>query len=98
MAACSVAGVFCGPPNLVRSYGYFELPDSLSVICRFLANLPIRLARQIVGLSGLLLLGRANVTLPLRPALIDALQAPFGRFPGCADRLVAHDHEDRVGV
>src|SRR5208337_3372289 len=55
------------------------LPDG-SIVRRFLANLPIRLPRQVVGLSGLLLLGRANGTLLLRPALINALQAPFGRF------------------
>ena len=76
--------------STIVSLFHSTVPDG-SILRRFLANLPIRPPRQVVGLSGLIVFRRANGTLFLRPALIDALQAPFGRFPGSANRLVAHD-------
>src|SRR5690242_17626371 len=51
-----------------------------------------------VGGIGVIHFGGCNETLLLRPALVDALETPFGAAPGGADRLIVHDDEDRVRV
>src|SRR5215510_12258744 len=61
-------------------------------------NAAINLPRMFVGLRGFVAFLRRNLRRLLAPTLVDGLQAPFGATARGADRLVADDDEDRVGV
>src|SRR5262245_5930739 len=61
-------------------------------------NAAISLPRVFVSLRGLVALLRRNLRRLLAPALVDGFQTPFGAAARGADRLVADDDEDRVGV
>src|SRR6185312_14426045 len=73
-------------------------PPKLLVGLAFLQDLPVRFARMLVGRLGVVHLGGSDKTLLLRPALIDALEAPFGAAAAGADGLPADQDEDRIRV
>src|SRR5262249_13417079 len=58
----------------------------------------ISLPRVFVSLRSLVALFRRDLGRLLAPALVNGFQTPFGAAPRGADRLVANDNEDRIGV
>src|SRR5262249_47937097 len=64
----------------------------------FLQPLTVNFARVLVGLFRVVHFGRRDHALFLRPALIDALEAPLHAAARGADRLAVDDNENRIGV
>ena len=61
-------------------------------------NLSISLSCVFVGGNGILHLIFGNQAFLLRPALVDALETPFGAAARCSDWLFVDGDEDRVRV
>src|SRR5215467_3282732 len=73
---------------------YFDSLINLTLRKDAAVNLP----RMFVSLRGLVALFLRNLRRLLAPALVDGFQTPLGAAPRGADRLVADDDEDRIGV
>jgi SAM-dependent methyltransferase len=62
----------------------------LSIFVTLCQDFPVRVAGDFIGFAGLFLFTLSNGGLFLRPALVDRLQAPLGRFSRSPDRLAAN--------
>ena len=82
------------PKSSVNPVRHFQ--DLFNLTLR--KNAAVSLASVFVSLRGLVALFRRNLGRLLAPALINGLQTPFGAAARGADRLVADDDEDRIGV
>src|SRR5215510_10483284 len=82
--------------SLVKTLCAFRNPALFNITLR--EDAAISLPRVFVSLGGLIAFFCRNFRRLLAPALVDRFQTPFGAAPRGADRLVADDDEDRIGV